>query len=369
MKDIDGPRACRLEELEELLELVNFVFRTSSGRLPTIATDYPHIYRESNLENVRVIGVDGTLRASLGTWSMQIALGDVRLNTLGVNAVTTHPDWRGRGFGELLMRDVEGRAQRAGCDLIHLSAGVPEWYRKLDYEDGGCQLTYTLNRGNVGFLPGADELEIDSGLERYLEDLHRIHTNDQLGAVREPDDLPLVLGRTSPHLYVAKRGGNVEAYVLVREAEKLVIEHGGAADLVAPLLGVVFERVDNVNEGRSTTRRGADHQVELKSHLTVEVSPLQSGLVALLDQIGIPVSRHSWHMVQLLYPSSIFDKLGMSDITVSKREDDFLVQAGERAESYSRRQLVKLIFGPERISDIAGDRLPVPLFTPATDHV
>jgi len=369
MKDIDGPRACRLEELEELLELVNFVFRTSSGRLPTIATDYPHIYRESNLENVRVIGVGGALRASLGTWSMQIALGDVRLNTVGVNAVTTHQDWRGRGFGELLMRDVERRERRAGSDLVHLSAGVPEWYRKLDYEDGGCQLTYTLNRGNVEFLPRPEELEIDSGLEGYLEDLHRIHTNDRLGAVRDRRDLALIVGRTSPQLYVAKRAGSVEAYVLVREAEKLVIEHGGAAELVAPLLGAVFERIDKVNEGRSTTRRGGDHQVELKSHLTVEVSPLQSGLVALLDRIGIPVSRHSWHMVQLLDPATILEKLGIRDVTVAKRGDKFLVQAGERAESYSRRQLVKLIFGPERISDIAGDRLPLPLFTPATDHV
>ena len=81
--EIDGPRACRSDELEELLELVNFVFRTSHGRAPTIATDYPHIYRESNLENLSVIGIDGALRACLGVWPMEIAAGDISLQTVG----------------------------------------------------------------------------------------------------------------------------------------------------------------------------------------------------------------------------------------------------------------------------------------------
>ena len=365
----DGPRACRAEERAELLDLVNLVFRTSQGKPPSIETDYPHIYRESNLENVRVIRADGGIRASVATLVMPIACGEARLDTVGVNCTTTDPEWQGRGLGGMLMRDIESCARGAGRDFVYLAAGVPEWYRRFGFEDGGCLLTYHLNRGNVGLLPDPSGLEIDSGLEQYVGDLHRIHRDDQLGIVRDEEDALLILARTSPALFVAKRGGNVEAYVLVRESEKLVIEHGGPPQQVAALLRVVFESVDALNEGRSSTRRGADGKVELRSYLSVEANPMQEGLVSLLDGLGLPVSRNAWRMLQLLDPVSILKKLGLPDIEVSARGDDFALRAGQRKESFSRRQLVKVIFGPERISDIAGDRLPVPLYTPTTDHV
>ncbi len=38
-------------------------------------------------------------------------------------------------------------------------------------------------------------------------------------------------------------------------------------------------------------------------------------------------------------------------------------------EALTRRMLVKALFGPERVTEVAGDRLPVPLSTPSTDHV
>ena len=119
----DGPRACRPEERSELLALINLVFRVSRGRAPSIERDYPHIYRTANLENVRVISVDGGLRASVGTVPMRIAIHGTALDTVGVNCTTTHPDWRNHGLGGLLMRDVEARARAAGGDLVHLDAG------------------------------------------------------------------------------------------------------------------------------------------------------------------------------------------------------------------------------------------------------
>ena len=58
MAELDGPRPCRLEELDELLDLVNFVFRTSRGRPPNIGDVYRHVYEEDNLEFVRVMRID-----------------------------------------------------------------------------------------------------------------------------------------------------------------------------------------------------------------------------------------------------------------------------------------------------------------------
>ena len=366
---LDGPRACRPEERAELLALVNVVFRVSRGRPPSIERDYPHIYRQANLGNVRVIRIDGGLRASVGTLPMRIATGHEPLDTVGVNCTTTHPDWRNRGLGGLLMRDVEEQARAAGRDLVHLSAGVPEWYRRFGFEDGGCLLTYELNRGNVELLPSPRHLEIDSGLDRYVDDVHRIHSDCGTGTIRSREAVPIILGRTSPELYVGIRCGRVAAYAVVDASSRLVKEHGGPPELTAALLSAVYERVDAANEDRSTTARGADDRVELVSDLRVQVTPQQTGLIELLDRIGIPVTREPWHMLQLIDPAAILRKLGVTDVEVLTRGDRFVLRGGEGEEVLTRRMLVKALFGPERVTAHACNRLPFLLSTPSTDHV
>jgi predicted N-acetyltransferase YhbS len=366
---IDGPRACRPEERSELLALINLVFRVSRGRAPSIERDYPHIYRASNLDNVRVIRVDGGLRASVGTLPMRITAGGAALDTVGVNCTTTHPDWRSRGFGGLLMRDVEAQARAAGRDLVHLDAGVPEWYRRFGFEDGGCLLTYELNRGNVGLLPDPGGLEIRAGLERYAGDVHRIHTACGAGTIRPEVDVPIIVGRTSPELFVAERRGRVEAYAVVQPASRLVKEHGGPPELVAALLRAVYARVDAVNEGRSTTARDDGDRVDLTSDLQVEVIPQQTGLVQLLDRLGLPMTRAPWHMLQLIDPAAILRKLGLDDVAVRQRGDRYVLSGPEGEEALTRPMLVKALFGPERVTAVAGDRLPFLLSTPSTDHV
>ncbi|MCY4372429.1 MAG: GNAT family N-acetyltransferase [Spirochaetaceae bacterium] len=366
---IEGPRACRPDERSELLALANLVFRVSRGRWPSIERDSPHVYRTENLGNVRVIRADGGLRASVGTLHMRIAAGGAVLDTVGVNCTTTHPDWRKRGFGGLLMRDVEERARAAGRDLVHLDAGVPEWYRRFGFEDGGCLLTYELNRGNVGLLPDPADLEIGIGLARYAAQLHRIHTADGAGTIRSEEDVPVIVGRTSPELFVAERRGQVVAYAVVQPASRLVKEHGGPPELVAALLRAVYARVDAVNEGRSTTARDDRDRVDLTSGLQVEVIPQQAGLIALLDRIGVPVARAPWHMLQLIDPAAVLRKLGLNDVAVSRRGDLFVLSGPGGEEALTRRMLVKALFGPERVTEVAGDRLPVLLSTPSTDHV
>lgn len=366
---IDGPRACRPEERSELLALTNLVFRVARGRVASIERDYPHIYRIENLENVRVIRADGGLRASVGTLPMRIAMGGVSLDTVGVNCTTTHPDWRQRGFGGLLMRDVEEQARAAGRDLVHLDAGVPEWYRRFGFEDGGCLLTYELNRGNIGLLPDPADLEVRTGLQRYAADLHRIHTADGSGTVRREEDVPLIVGRTAPELFVAERRGRVDAYAVVQPGARLVKEHGGPPEVVAALLRAVYARVDSVNEGRSSTARDDHDRVALTSDLRVEVIPQQTGLVALLDHIGIPVTRAPWHMLQLIDPAAILRTLRLADVSVRRSGDRFVLSGPDGEEVLTRRMLVKALFGPERVTAVAGDRLPVLLSTPSTDHV
>ena len=55
---LEGPRPARKDERDALLETVNYIFRISKDRAPSIATDYPHVYEPNNLSNISIIKSD-----------------------------------------------------------------------------------------------------------------------------------------------------------------------------------------------------------------------------------------------------------------------------------------------------------------------
>ena len=54
---IEGPRACTAADLPGVIALVDAAMRSGTGQ--TMWTDYPLVYRESNLENIRIVRVGG----------------------------------------------------------------------------------------------------------------------------------------------------------------------------------------------------------------------------------------------------------------------------------------------------------------------
>ena len=57
---IDGPRACRASEFEEVIALINQVFR--SGTDQDIRTDYPLVFNHLKMDYMRILKVDGSSR-------------------------------------------------------------------------------------------------------------------------------------------------------------------------------------------------------------------------------------------------------------------------------------------------------------------
>lgn len=62
--------------------------------------------------------------------------------------LVTHQDFRGRGYGDALIRDALSRGRQAGCELSFLTADLNdwprEWYLRLGYVEAGR--THQFNR-------------------------------------------------------------------------------------------------------------------------------------------------------------------------------------------------------------------------------
>ena len=70
------------------------------------------------------------------------------------------PNWRGRGIGTKLLREVEIRFRRAGCDHLALGVFVPNrgaqrLYRKVGFRPEGLFMVKRLGRSPVRWPPAA----------------------------------------------------------------------------------------------------------------------------------------------------------------------------------------------------------------------
>jgi len=63
--------------------------------------------------------------------------------------VFTHPEYRGRGYGEALVAEALSRGRKAGCDLCFLTADVDDWpynwYRRMGYVDIGRSHHFSIS--------------------------------------------------------------------------------------------------------------------------------------------------------------------------------------------------------------------------------
>ena len=93
----DGPRAPRPDEFDELIAHVGHVMRGEVGAAPTYAQGLPRIYCLDNLQNIRVMRVDGRIVSSAAISPHTTRAGDARLRVGRITGVTPYSAYRRRG--------------------------------------------------------------------------------------------------------------------------------------------------------------------------------------------------------------------------------------------------------------------------------
>src|SRR5438128_4030026 len=104
-------RACRLEERDALLALVNRVFNEGGD----MGAAFPLLFGPDNIEGLRVVPGDQGPVAHAGVCIRPAVILGARLKVASIGAVCTDPGHRGRGLASALMADARrsARAPRA----------------------------------------------------------------------------------------------------------------------------------------------------------------------------------------------------------------------------------------------------------------
>lgn len=126
--DAEGPQPCSPADLHSAVELANRVFRPEGSG--DMAREYPLLFSESNVENLRVVKARGRVVSLVGLCIRDADILGYRFRVVSVGSVCTDPAFRGRGLASALMRDAVAHSRSKGCSLMLIS-GDRSLYRLL----------------------------------------------------------------------------------------------------------------------------------------------------------------------------------------------------------------------------------------------
>ncbi len=190
-KFMEGPRGCKKEEFEEVIALINSVFREGTDQ--DISTDYPLVFNKSQLKNMRIIKEDDRVVCHVPVVPREVVASDDRFTIAIIGPTVTHLDYRQRGYGTLCLRDCIHIMEEKGYDLsvVWTEEATFPFYQKSGWEAVASQgWLYHLDLVDAELFQGRsfDLLEYDPINENYIDDIMRLHEAEPYRNIRWPSD-------------------------------------------------------------------------------------------------------------------------------------------------------------------------------------
>ena len=245
---IDGPRACQASEFEEVIALINQVFRAGTNQ--DIRTDYPLVFNHSKMEYMRILKVDGVVIAHVPVWLREAVVGDDRLRIGIICPTVTHPDYRRRGYATLCLQDCIRIMEEEGSPvsvLWTLEATFP-FYQQSGWEAVGSQgWLYQLRPEEHEFFESGpfDIVQYAPRNADSFNAMMNFHNAAPHRIARSIEEYHALFSLPQTTTFLAMNGGEMVAYLMFGEGVNKpgLIEGGGNIEGLETLVRhVLLER-------------------------------------------------------------------------------------------------------------------------------
>ena len=303
-------------DFDEAMAVMNCAF----GKSPPsdFANLLPKLYRpEEDLMACNYAMVrDGGIKAVVGLFPLAWKVGVSTLRIAGIGGVSTHPECRGQGMMQRLMRHCLSIMPEQGYDLSYLG-GQRQRYAYFGYEKCGVDVVFRLTRTNVQHCfrdrSGICFEAIDDKQVDRIAAIRALHDAQPVRAERPQANFYNTLLSWSCRPYRAFDGDDMVGYVVsdkpggavgemlgrdddtTLEIARAWVEQGpdgGGEMRLGPLAGGILHRLGNICE-RMSVSYSANWQVfdwvavlEALLRARVASSALMPGRVA-LEILGV----------------------------------------------------------------------------------
>jgi predicted N-acetyltransferase YhbS len=238
-------RPTREEDLPLVADLLDGVFRRSRGITDqSMLTDFPLVLAPANWRNGRVVYQDDRLVAHAALWRREAVIHGQRL-VIGVLAcVATHPDYRHRGFAAQAVMSLQAQMAEEDYDLGLLWTGVPDFYRKLNWEPVGRLGTTIALAPDRLAQAGPADVAIARLEPQQAGAVYELHEREPIRFLRSPQESRTLLDLPKIDTWIATRAGQAEAYLVHATGcnKRGFIEYGGPLDGIVALARHVARR-------------------------------------------------------------------------------------------------------------------------------
>ena len=360
---IEGPRGCRAAEFEEVIALINSVFRAGTDQ--DIRTDYPLVFNHPKMEYMRILKVDGMVVAHVPVWPREAVAGNDRLQFGIISPTVTHPDYRRRGYATLCLGDCVRIMEEKGWSLSvlwTLEATFP-FYQQSSWEAVGSQgwLYQLLPQEHALFENGPfDVVQYDPINTDMLNAMIRLHDAEPHRIARTNEEYYALFSLPKTNTFLAVNGETVAAYLIFGEGTNKpgLIEGGGdIAGLETLVRHLLLERASDseiqvllplvpstLGQLIEEKKPGSGRPIEEAKGVGYQMMRINS-LEKLLRQIEHHLQSKS---AGLQGEVCLVCRETDEAVTLKFRDGDVDLSTERSAAALilTRRQLTQLIFGP-----------------------
>ncbi len=383
---MEGPRGTRKEEFNQVLELVNYVFRQSYNQPPNMGEWHSLLFNYDNLDNMRIIVEDNKPVSHIGISKSEITVYGCRTKVGSIGSVCTHPEYRGRGLATKLLEDCIRKLNEDEVDIMLVSGG-----RGL-YKRAGC-----VEAGRVhNFRISWDDLEkferqdikVFPYEERDLADVMAIYQKEPVRFCRPLEDFRKVLGSGAAmdrkaETLIVRMADNFLGYLVVqtpaevKEGEKRVanvVEYAGVRTAIAGAISSLFNRYGIQEIGFNIPF----HDIEfIYTFKRKELESTMGNIPGTIKIINFPGLMDRFRP----YISERLGKKKKDSLTFTREDDRFAVYFGEEQFNTDGKSLVQIVFGTGdgkqekmipregEMSKILRDIFPLPFVWPGLNSV
>ena len=360
---MDGPRACREPEFDEVISLINRDFRAGTDQ--DIRTDYPLIFDTSKLQYMRILKVDGKVVSHVPVAPREAVAANDRFMIGIISPTVTHPDYRARGYATLCLRDCIRIMEEEGwpVSLLWTQEATFPFYQKSGWEAVGPQdRVYRLGPQEQGHFEARsyDIISYDAGNPRHLESIMKMHDAEPYRISRSRTEYRALFALPKTSTFLAMQRNEVASYLMIGlgvnkpgllegggdvEGLEALVRHAllerGSEEEVQVLVPLTPSGLGRLMEVKKPRTRRPIEEAEGVGNQMMRVNSLGD----LLRQIG----NHLRRKAAGLHGDVCLVCEETGEATTLKFRDGNVEVSSERLPeqlTLNRRQLAQLIFGP-----------------------
>lgn len=343
---MEGPRACRREEREKVINLIDSTFRTPNGFSPSMGEEFKLLLGEGNLENMRLILEDGEPVADVNFYKSTILIEGTPVKAASIGAVCTAANSRGKGYSSIILDDCEKLMKEDNVRLM-LVSGTRSLYTRRGCVLAGKCYEFTLEASEDKH----ENIQLEEFQEELLPEMIKLYNKESTRYYRTYEEFKYLLsGATTPwgnftyKTYLVKAYGEYCAYIVLR----LVNHKEGPYGVVVEAAGdrdMIYSSIQNIISLNSLRHiryfcTYNDPSTQLLKRKNISFKELNlMGTVKILDFEGFMKDLTA-------YFSQFIDANVLKNIEFKQTGDRYILSyKGESIEFDDIHDLTRLIFG------------------------